>query len=88
MRSPSSISYWKYENGLYVSITSAEKATTSTEVDGLGHRQDHEQDRRNWDAGDSVCELPFGPEGAARIDEKPAESLPLTRRWVTGRLEP
>jgi hypothetical protein len=39
--------YWKYENGLDVSITSAGKATTSTEADGSGHRQDQEQDRRN-----------------------------------------
>jgi hypothetical protein len=36
-----------------------------------------------WDAGDSVCELPFGSEGACP-EEKLAASLPLTRRWVNG----
>jgi hypothetical protein len=37
-----------------------------------------------WDAGDSVWELPSGRRALARIDEKLAASLPLTRRWVNG----
>ena len=69
--------YWKYDNGLEVSITSA----------GEGHRLRQKsmvlvtvkiknKAGQTWDADDSVCDFSFGPEALAQIDEN---SLHLCR---------
>jgi hypothetical protein len=51
------------ENGLDVSITSAEKAT-DFDLMVLVTVKIKNKTGETWDAGDSMCELSFGPEGA------------------------